>query len=214
MQRDSFIFYRSFYEAINDLPEKSQLKVYKAICEMSLNFDEIDLSGLSLTIFKLIKPQLEANNKRYINGSKGGAPKGNQNATKKQSKNNQKTTKKQPNNNVNENDNENVNVNDNINTSSSSSNNNIYSYLETNLGRTLNGAEIELATAWANEYDWEKIEYAIKETLMARANNLKYTDAILRNIKGKSNDELYSKTKEEDEEEIEMPDYDWLNESD
>ena len=214
MQRDSFIFYRSFYEAINDLPEKSQLKVYKAICEMSLNFDEIDLSGLSLTIFKLIKPQLEANNKRYINGSKGGAPKGNQNATKKQSKNNQKTTKKQPNNNVNENDNENVNVNDNINTSSSSSNNNIYSYLEDNLGRTLNGAEIELATMWANEYDWEKIEYAIKETLMARANNLKYTDAILRNIKGKSNDELYSKTKEEDEEEIEMPDYDWLNESD
>jgi DnaD/phage-associated family protein len=209
MQRDSFIFYRSFYEAINDLPEKSQLKVYKAICEMSLNFDEIDLSGLSLTIFKLIKPQLEANNKRYTNGSKGGAPKGNQNATKKQSKNNQKTTKKQPNNNVNENDNE--NVNDNINTSSS---NNIYSYLEDNLGRTLNGAEIELATAWANEYDWEKIEYAIKETLIARANNLKYTDAILRNIKDKSNDELYSKTKEEDEEEIEMPDYDWLNESD
>ena len=213
MQRDSFIFYRSFYEAINDLPEKSQLKVYKAICEMSLNFDEIDLSGLSLTIFKLIKPQLEANNKRYINGSKGGAPKCNQNATKRQPKNNQKTTKKQPNNNVNENDNENVNENDNINTSSSS-NNNIYSYLEDNLGRTLNGAEIELATAWANEYDWEKIEYAIKETLMARANNLKYTDAILRNIKDKSNDELYSKTKEEDEEEIEMPDYDWLNESD
>ena len=214
MQRDSFIFYRSFYEAINDLPEKSQLKVYKAICEMSLNFDEIDLSGLSLTIFKLIKPQLEANNKRYINGSKGGAPKGNQNATKRQPKNNQKTTKKQPNNNVNvnENDNENVNVNDNNNTSSS--NNNIYSYLEDNLGRTLNGAEIELATAWANEYDWEKIEYAIKETLMARANNLKYTDAILRNIKDKSNDELYSKAKEEDEEEIEMPDYDWLNESD
>ena len=215
MQRDSFIFYRSFYEAINDLPEKSQLKVYKAICEMSLNFDEIDLSGLSLTIFKLIKPQLEANNKRYINGSKGGAPKGNQNATKRQSKHNQKTTKKQPNNNVNENENENenVNVNDNINTSSSS-NNNIYSYLETNLGRTLNGAEIELATAWANEYDWEKIEYAIKETLMARANNLKYTDAILRNIKDKSNDELYSKPKEEDDETIEMPDYDWLNESD
>lgn len=212
MQRDSFIFYRSFYEAINDLPEKSQLKVYKAICEMSLNFDEIDLSGLSLTIFKLIKPQLEANNKRYINGSKGGAPKGNQNATKRQPKNNRKTTEKQPNNNVNVNDNENVNVNDNINTSSS--NNNIYSYLEDNLGRTLNGAEIELATAWANEYDWEKIEYAIKETLMARANNLKYTDAILRNIKDKNNDELYSKPNEEDNEKIEMPDYDWLNESD
>ena len=134
-----------------------------------------------------------------------------QKVTRTQPKNNQKTTKKQPNNNVNENDNENDNVNNNI---STSSNNNIYSYLETNLGRTLNGAEIELATAWANEYDWEKIEYAIKETLIARANNLKYTDAILRNIKDKSNDELYSKPKEEDDEKIEMPDYDWLNESD
>ena len=65
---------------------------------------------------ELIKPQLEANNQKYINGLKGGAPKGNQNAKKEkeQPKNNQKTTEeqpknnqKQPNDNVNENDNEN-----------------------------------------------------------------------------------------------------------
>lgn len=112
MQRDSFIFYRSFYEAINDLPEKNQLKVYKAICELSLNFEEIDLSGLSSTIFKLIKPQLEANNKRYKNGLKGkdfgslgGRP------LKPQDKP-QKNPKKTPNINVNDNDNVNVNDND------------------------------------------------------------------------------------------------------
>ena len=31
MARDSFIFYRSFYEAIKEVPEDSQLQIYKAI---------------------------------------------------------------------------------------------------------------------------------------------------------------------------------------
>ena len=66
---------------------------------------------------ELIKPQLEANNQKYINGLKGGAPKGNQNAKKgkEQPKNNQETTEEQPKNNQkqpNENVNENVNVNE------------------------------------------------------------------------------------------------------
>lgn len=110
--KDSFVFYRSFYEAINDLPDKEQIKVYKAICELSLNFKEVELKGLGSTIFKLIKPQIEANNKRYENGKKGGAPKNNQNALKNQPKNNLDSTKKQPNENVNEN--ENVNDNENV----------------------------------------------------------------------------------------------------
>ena len=87
-ERNSFIFYRSFYEAINDLPKENQLEIYKAICELSLNFKDIELSGISKTIFKLIRPQLDANNTKYFNGKKGGPPKGNQNATKKQPKNN------------------------------------------------------------------------------------------------------------------------------
>ena len=68
MKRDSFIVYRSFYEAIKDLPEKNQLEVWNAITEFSLNFTEIELTGLSKTIFGLIKPNLQANNSRWKNG--------------------------------------------------------------------------------------------------------------------------------------------------
>ena len=96
----------------------------------------------------------------------------------------------------------------NIDTSYTTTINNI----EEILGRTLNSIEAELIDNWFKEYDWEKIKYALRETMIARANNLKYTDAILRNIKDKNNDELYSKTKEE-EPDIEIPDYDWLNEN-
>ena len=68
--RDSFIFYRSFYEAINYLPENHQLQIYKAISSYSLDFKDVNLEGIPNAIFTLIKPQLEANRKRYLNGIK------------------------------------------------------------------------------------------------------------------------------------------------
>ena len=68
MARDSFIFYRSFYESIKELPEENQLKVYKAISNYALNQEEIELDGISKAIFSLIKPQLDANYKKYENG--------------------------------------------------------------------------------------------------------------------------------------------------
>ncbi len=70
-KRDTFIFYRSFYEAISDLPKKDRLPVYEAIAELGLNFTEKDLKNLPKTIFTLIKPQIVANTKRYLNGLKG-----------------------------------------------------------------------------------------------------------------------------------------------
>ena len=115
--RDSYIFYRSFYEAIKELPNENQLELYNAIAEYSLNFKEVELSGLSKTIFTLIKPQLEANNKRFIvgqkgakHGKKGGRPKNTkpQNNPIGDKKNNPEET---PNKNVNVNDNVNDNVN-------------------------------------------------------------------------------------------------------
>ena len=75
MVADSFIFYRSFAEAIDDLPDTEQLMIYRTIKEYALNGKEIELSGIPKTLWKLIKPQLQANSKRREDGSKGGRPK-------------------------------------------------------------------------------------------------------------------------------------------
>ena len=108
IKRDSFIFYRSFFEAINDLDNKQQLEIFRAISEYSLNDKLIELSGTSKTIFRLIEPQLLANKKRYLNGklgaehgSKGGRPKNPKKTPKKPQVNPSLT----PNENENENEN-------------------------------------------------------------------------------------------------------------
>jgi hypothetical protein len=68
--RDTCIFYRSMYEAIRELPKDVQAEVYNAIFEFSLDFTEPQLSGLSKTIWTLIRPVLEKGNTNYMNGSK------------------------------------------------------------------------------------------------------------------------------------------------
>jgi hypothetical protein len=108
--RDSTIFYRSFYEAISELTNEQQGIVYNAIFNYALNGIEPELTGIAKTVFTLIKPQLDANNKRFENGSKGGRPK--QTETKIKPNNNQNKTKTEPNNNNNVNNNVNVNVNE------------------------------------------------------------------------------------------------------
>ena len=77
--------------------------MFKSIVERALYGKEPTLSGCSKGMYDLISPQIKANERRYLNGCKGGAPKGNKNA-KKQPNNNLK----QPNDNVNENVNLNV----------------------------------------------------------------------------------------------------------
>lgn len=110
--RDSFIFYKSFYDSIKELDSKYQVEIYNAIFEYVFYEKKPELNSISKCIFTLILPQLEANNKRYENGKKGGRPK-NQEETKTKPKQNQTITKQQPNVNVNDNvnDNDNVNVN-------------------------------------------------------------------------------------------------------
>ena len=105
MERESFIFYSSFYSAIITLPDEEQLLLFKSITERALYGKEPTLSGCLKGMYDLIRPQIIANERRYLNGCKGGAPKGNKNA-KKQPKNNQKQS------NVNENANVNLNVTD------------------------------------------------------------------------------------------------------
>ena len=108
-EKDSFIVYRSFYDSIKPLAATDQLALLKAIFEFGLNHKEVELDDLPKAMFALIKPQLEANHKRWLNGNKGGRP------TKIKPKQNQTKTKPKPNKNVNVNDNVNVNVNKNNN---------------------------------------------------------------------------------------------------
>lgn len=111
--RDGFIFYRSFYDAIKDLPRDIQSEIYTAIMEYSLNGKETEnLKPIARSVFTLMKPQIDANNKRFENGRKGGRPKSdnkpkaNQVITKTKPSNNQSKTKVEPK------DKDNVNDND------------------------------------------------------------------------------------------------------
>lgn len=127
---NSFVFYGSFYEAISVLPTENQAHIYDAIFKFAFENIEVELEGVELAVFLLIKPQLIANRARYENGCKGGRPrKENQNETESEAGNkqigteydrdfNQIKTETEPKNNLtetkskpNENDNENVNDN-------------------------------------------------------------------------------------------------------
>lgn len=92
---------------------------------------------------------------------------------------------------------------------------NYYSYINNILkrnffNRDLTDIEQEIVSCWLEEYkDYRKIEYAIKEAIVSNKKELRYVQGILKNIKNKSYEELF--TKEETQEEIEVFDYDWLN---
>ena len=106
MERESFVFYRSFYEGIKELPRDIQGEVLTAIMEYGLNgVTTENQKPITKAMFALIKPQLDANNQRFENGrlgaehgKKGGRP---------------KKEKPQENPNLTPNVNDNVNVNDN-----------------------------------------------------------------------------------------------------
>ena len=72
MKRDSFIFYRSFFEATEPLSQEQKASLYDAICKYSLEHEEIALDPICTAMFGLIKPQLEANYKKFLGGKKRG----------------------------------------------------------------------------------------------------------------------------------------------
>lgn len=72
MEREYFIFYRSFYEAIRCMNEKVQLQVFTAMAEYALDgIEPTNLCKEAQGMFLLIRPVIEANNARFKNGKKG-----------------------------------------------------------------------------------------------------------------------------------------------
>lgn len=72
---DSFVFFISFHEAIEDLPDKERLKCYDLIANYALyGVIPEDLSGISKTVFALVRPNIDSNIKKRKGGNKGGRP--------------------------------------------------------------------------------------------------------------------------------------------
>lgn len=94
--RDSFIFYRSFVQAIEDTPPDDFKAIVLAASEYALDGVEPDFSnGLLKMAFSFMKPLIDSNNskweeirkKRVESGRLGGARTGNQNARKNKQNN-------------------------------------------------------------------------------------------------------------------------------
>lgn len=110
MERDAFVFYRSFYDVVKMMPKRDQNRMLIAIIELGLT-DTIDESLPIMMKASLIQIQASINaaQKRrktaQENGKKGGAPKGNQNASKKNNQNNPSVEQKTTENNLKEKEN-------------------------------------------------------------------------------------------------------------
>ena len=111
MERESFVFYSSFLKAIRAIKKRDiQAELALAIIEYGITGETTECGEVVSVAMELIKPQIEANNQRYINGKKGaehgikgGRPK----------KENPTETPKKPLKNPTETPNVNDNVNDN-----------------------------------------------------------------------------------------------------
>lgn len=82
-EKNSFVFYKSYYEAIKELDADSQYRIYNAIVQYALygNNPKDDVNADTkldvylMSIFILIKPNIDSANNRYnaciMNGKKG-----------------------------------------------------------------------------------------------------------------------------------------------
>lgn len=174
MARDSFIFYRSFYEAISELPKENQADTYDAIMQYALNQKEIELTGISKAIFSLVKPQLDANYKKYENGK--------QKKSKKEAKVKQNESKAETN--VNDNENVNVNVNDNDNDNVGDSCvdglQEVIDFYSNNIG-FLNPYGLKILESYVEDMSSELVVYAMQIAVENNKKTISYIKAILNN---------------------------------
>lgn len=190
-EKESFVFYRSFFEALQDLKDKERLQVYDAICDLALNENDTKLKGIAKTVFTLIRPQILSNTKKYKNGQKG-AEYGKLGGRPKKVKTPEGLLKETPN--VNENENENVNVNDNANANVNVNVNasdscvdglqKIIDFYNANIGLiTPYGADT--LESYLGEMDFEVIIFAMKKAVEANVRTIQYIKGTLNNWKSK-----------------------------
>ena len=86
MERSQFTFYRSYFEAIKELPKKDQTAVLLAICAYALDSEEPQLSGTANAIFRLVRPTLDTGRKKAMGGKKGSPVKDSEKISERQCK--------------------------------------------------------------------------------------------------------------------------------
>lgn len=69
MKRDSVLFYRTFTDAIKELPEDQQLEVFWAIANYGLD-GEIPKSGVAAALLTAFRPVIDKNNRKFENRMK------------------------------------------------------------------------------------------------------------------------------------------------
>lgn len=216
-KKDSFVFYKSYYDAIKKIPEEYQLEIYNAILSYSLeNIEPTNLSPIAEAMFILIKPNIDSSQKRYEasveNGKKGGRPK-----TKEKPNNNLNKTQQKPNQYLNDNvdedvdDNEdvNVNVNDNDNVSDSCVDglHEVIDFYNNNIG-VITPFGLEVLSSYAEEMSSDLIILAMKKSVEANIRTIQYIKGILNNWRKKGiktvieaeNEDLVFRQKDEKQE--------------
>lgn len=72
---ESFVFYRSFRDAIEEMTNENKLAALLAICDYTLYCVELNLKdAMSRAVFTVARPSIDANKDRRTNGKKGGRP--------------------------------------------------------------------------------------------------------------------------------------------
>jgi hypothetical protein len=72
MKRDSVVIYRNLYEALQGLSDKQYKRIMNAVLKYSMDGEESELSNIENAVFQMAKTQIDANNRKYENGKKGG----------------------------------------------------------------------------------------------------------------------------------------------
>ena len=91
MNRDSFIFYKDWKEAIKDLPDDIRLEIYESVIEYATSGNIKGLKPMANIAFNFIKTNIDRDAERYMsivernreNGKNGGRPKKTGNKPKK-----------------------------------------------------------------------------------------------------------------------------------
>lgn len=197
MPKDSFVFYKSFYDAIKKVPEEYQLEIYNAILQYSLEGKEpANLSNIAEAMFILIKPNIDSSQRKYEssveNGKKGGRPrkannsKPNKNLEETQRKPNENPNKTQqkPKQNLNEDDDEDVNDNEDDNEDDDDDINRVFVAYENNIA-PITEMSMSLLTDYCNELSPILVIKAIEIAVEANVRTAKYIKGILENWRKK-----------------------------